>query len=220
MVSRALVDPQALPDPGPGALGPRERILQVALRLLAEHGYEGVTLRMIGAEVGLHNSSLFHHFQSKGQLVTEVLHRVLERILGRLAPLERNDPPQLDVLVDVCVDVADHFAEAPEEALFVLRAVIGSPGFREYLMQIDQSDGAHPVVRLMSIFWGWFERARARGVIRPLKVHQATRNLFGVLLFDPALSRGFGDPDLPTARRRRTRAAELSAFIRAAFEPR
>jgi len=187
---------------------------------LAEHGYEGVTLRMTGAEVGLHNSSLFHHFQSKGQLVTELLHRVLERIIKHLAPLEQKDPPELDVLVDVCIDVANHFAEAPEEALFVLRAVIGSPGFREYLMQIDQKDSAHPVVRLMSIFWGWLDRARARGVIRPLNVHQATRNLFGVLLFDPALSRGFGDPDLPTAKRKRTRAAELSAFIRGAFETR
>jgi hypothetical protein len=68
--------------------------------------------------------------------------------------------------------------------------------------------------------WGWLERARARGAIRIVDVGQATRNLFGVLLFDPALSRGFGDPDLPSASRRRKRAAELAAFLRGALEPR
>jgi AcrR family transcriptional regulator len=201
-----------------GEAGPRERILEAALRLFAERGYEGVTLRQIGAEVGLHNSSLFHHLRGKGELVTELFHRVLDRVIARLAPLEGDDEPELERLVAVCLDVADHFAEAPEEALFVLRAVVGSPGFEAYLMDIDRGDRTHPVVRLLSILWGWLERARR--VIRSVDVGQATRNLFGVLLFDPALSRGFGDPDLPTARRRRKRAIELEAFLRGALEPR
>lgn len=216
----------APPDPAvpildpPRDSGSRERILEVALRLFAERGYEGVTLRQIGAEVGLHNSSLFHHFRGKGELVTELFHRVLARVLARLEPLEGDEAPELERLVDVCLDVADHFAEAPEEALFVLRAVIGSPGFETYLMEIDRADRTHPVVRLLSIFWGWLERARACGAIREVDVGQATRNLFGVLLFDPALSRGFGDLDLPSASRRRKRAAELDAFLRGALEPR
>jgi AcrR family transcriptional regulator len=199
---------------------PRERILEAALQLLAACGYEGVTLRQIGAKVGLHNSSLFHHFRGKGELVTEIFHRVLDRVIARLVPLEEDDQPELERLVAVCLDVADHFAKAPEEALFVLRVVIGSPGFETYLRGVDRGDRTHPVVRLHSILWGWLERASARGVIRAVDVGQATRNLFGVLLFDPALSQGFGDPDLPTVERRRRRATELDAFVRGALEPR
>jgi AcrR family transcriptional regulator len=198
---------------------PRERILEAALRLFAERGYEGVTLRQIGSEVGLHNSSLFHHFAGKGALVTELFHRVLGRVNARIAPLAEDRAPELERLVAVCLDVADHFAEAPEEALFVLRAVIGSPGFEAYLKDIDPGDRTHPVVRLLSVFWGWLERARDRGVIRRVDVAQATRNLFGVLLFDPALSRGFGDPHLPTAARRRRRAEELRGFLHGALAP-
>ena len=204
----------------PRAREPREQILDAALRLLAARGYEGVTLRQIGAEVGLHNSSLFHHFRSKGDLVTEIFHRVLDGVIARLLPLEEDDEPELDRLVAVCLDVADHFAKAPEQALFVLRVVIGSPGFETYLRGIDRGDRNHPLVRLHSILWSWLERARARGRIRAVDVGQATRNLFGVLLFDPALSQGFGDPDLPTAERRRRRATELAEFVRGALEAR
>jgi AcrR family transcriptional regulator len=48
-----------------GTPNARDRIVAAARRLFAERGFEGVTLRLIGQEIGLHNSSLIHHFANK-----------------------------------------------------------------------------------------------------------------------------------------------------------
>ena len=38
----------------PGHEAPRQRILDAALELLAEHGYEGMSLQQVADRVGLH----------------------------------------------------------------------------------------------------------------------------------------------------------------------
>ncbi|WP_019548493.1 TetR/AcrR family transcriptional regulator [Streptomyces sulphureus] len=46
----------------------RERLLDAALELFAQHGFEGTSLRQIGAEVGVRNSAIYAHFESKQQM--------------------------------------------------------------------------------------------------------------------------------------------------------
>ena len=60
----------------------RERILDVALDLFAEHGYEGTPITAIEREVGLAagTGSFHRHFRSK----EELLHAAVEREIGRL----------------------------------------------------------------------------------------------------------------------------------------
>ena len=56
----------------------RDQIVDEALGLFADRGFERVTVRALGARVGLHNSSLFHHFGGKGEIVQGVLDRLRE----------------------------------------------------------------------------------------------------------------------------------------------
>lgn len=124
---------------------PRERILEAALSLFAEKGFDAVTLRAIGARVGLHNSSLFHHFRSKAEMAQVVFDRVLARVLPILEPLAEDDRPDLE---------------------------------------------------------------------RFLAVLQTTRNLFGLLLFEPSYGLGTSYPGSPTQApeiRRRERREDLAA---------
>jgi TetR/AcrR family transcriptional regulator len=56
----------------------RERVLEVALELFAEHGYRGTSLRDIARRIGIKAPSLLHHFPSKEQLYVAVLDRIFE----------------------------------------------------------------------------------------------------------------------------------------------
>lgn len=51
----------------------RARILQAAARVLSERGYAGARLRDIAEEAGMKTGSLYYHFDSKDDLVEEVL---------------------------------------------------------------------------------------------------------------------------------------------------
>ncbi len=53
-----------------------ERILQVATRLFAEHGYHGTTTRAIAAAADLNISTVSYHVGSKQELYREVFHRL------------------------------------------------------------------------------------------------------------------------------------------------
>jgi len=47
----------------------REKFAQAAMRLIAKHGLEGVTMRAVATEAGLSYGSLFHYFDSKDELL-------------------------------------------------------------------------------------------------------------------------------------------------------
>jgi AcrR family transcriptional regulator len=66
----------------------KEQILLAAERLFAERGYEGVSLREIGAAAGSsNNSAVQYHFGSKEQLVTAIFEHRLSYIDERRALL-------------------------------------------------------------------------------------------------------------------------------------
>ncbi len=51
----------------------RQRVLDAAARLFREHGYAAVSLRDIAEAAGMQVGSLYYHFESKEQIVTDVL---------------------------------------------------------------------------------------------------------------------------------------------------
>ena len=194
---------------------PRDHIVRVSLQLFAQRGFDGVTLRAIAAEVGLHNSTLFHYFRSKSEIASSVFESVLERVFPLLDRLDL-EQPDLDRFIGVLVDVADHFASDPDDAQFLLRSIIDGEAFLyAYRKDVDPEDPDNPLVRLFTLIWGWLSAARGAGVIRPVRVYQATRNLIGILLFEPVYgSNDFGDSERLANRRR-----ELTAFVRGALAP-
>jgi len=198
--------------------GARDQILDTALELFATSGFDGLTLRQVGARVGLHNSSLFHYFRTKREIIGAVLRRESEELLTRLEPLARDDPPSLDTLVAVLSDVSDHYAREPRSARAAMRLFLDPGAWLDpYAAEVasESPDPSHRLVRFSSLLWGWLERAQAAGVVRPLSPQQATRNLFGLLLMDPIWTSGRRRSDRDAGRRR----AELDAFVRGALTP-
>lgn len=48
-------------------------VLRQAMRLIAERGYRGASLRELARRVGMQQPSLYHYFQSKNELVDQIL---------------------------------------------------------------------------------------------------------------------------------------------------
>jgi AcrR family transcriptional regulator len=83
----------------------RERILEVAERLFAEHGMTGVGLRAITNEAKVNLASIAYHFGSKDGLLEALFAQraapIAEERLRLLAlTCEANDPPQLEQILD------------------------------------------------------------------------------------------------------------------------
>jgi AcrR family transcriptional regulator len=53
----------------------REEILEAAARVMSERGYAGTSISVLSAATGLPRSALYHHFQSKAELLTAVMER-------------------------------------------------------------------------------------------------------------------------------------------------
>lgn len=84
----------------------RQRILDVAQRLLTRNGWRNTTLAQIAGEAGVTPAGLLHHFESKEQL----LHAVLDaRDLDDDSHADRAG----DLLVEI-TRVADRFSRAPD----------------------------------------------------------------------------------------------------------
>jgi AcrR family transcriptional regulator len=67
----------------------KDRILDAAERLFAEHGFDGVSLRTIIAEAGVNLAAVHYHFHSKEALLDAVFAR-------RVAPLNQERLARLD----------------------------------------------------------------------------------------------------------------------------
>jgi AcrR family transcriptional regulator len=67
----------------------REAIVDAALRVLDEHGLDGLSMRRVAEELGTGPASLYWHVADKEQL----LNVVLDRVIGEI-PLPEPDPDQ------------------------------------------------------------------------------------------------------------------------------
>jgi len=59
----------------------KSEILDVAKKVFAERGIKNTTVRQIGAEAGILSGSLYHHFDSKLDIVDEILGSFCEEVL-------------------------------------------------------------------------------------------------------------------------------------------
>lgn len=84
-------------DRRPGGERTRARILEVALRLFAEHGQVGTTTRMVAQEAQVNVGTLAYHFEGKVGLYQAVVDELFEVLFRDLRlevpePLDQHDP--------------------------------------------------------------------------------------------------------------------------------
>lgn len=126
----------------PESINTRARLIDVAERLIAEHGVAGVSLRTVGIEAGQRNKSAAqYHFGSKDGLIAAIANARSRPIDARRAELIEElraapEPPGARELINLLVQpLAEVVAGADEETWYlrflanaVDEPVMGRPG--------------------------------------------------------------------------------------------
>ena len=150
----------------------RRQIVEVALRLVSEHGVQGATLNRIAREVGMTTAGLYGHFKNRREILLAVMDVVFERVqaLHRSA----SNPNALERLRESSIAhtrAAERFAAAAFEFVAAppgegIREVWGEKTLTliEELAEIVREGQAQGTIRKdadcyyvawMLVGWGW-----------------------------------------------------------------
>ena len=203
---------------------PRDRILDCAIELFAVHGFEAMTMRMLGDAVGLDNSSLYRHFASKTELANAVLDRVAGNFLAAIGvDIDPSRPVTLDALEAIAAAAGAYFFDRPSAARLMVHWVMSigadGPGFG---VSVPVADTNRPGGRLLGLLRKWLGEGVRRGALRKHAMPDAVIILFGAILLRPAT---YGhllasmEPKRSRIAARKAWERELRAAVRGAFAP-
>jgi AcrR family transcriptional regulator len=156
----------------------RTQLLDAALALIAEHGYDGVSMEGVAREAGVTKPVVYDLFPNRGELLRALLQREEERALRELATAipfpPPTDPDPDDVLVDGIIAYLRAVAANPMAWRLILLPTEGMPDVvREH---VDQ--GRAEVVRQLEALIAW--GIQRRGGPTDLDVALAAQGLLAV----------------------------------------
>ena len=134
-----------------------DAIVEAANRLLAEKGFDLMTMDQVAANVGIAKASLYKHFSSKEQLAAAGMVRVLGQAQDFLATLPTQAAPldQLKAVVRwmMLARLAGRMPSLPSENSTLRAALLASNDYLDALMRVSDQIG------------GWIEAAQADGTL-------------------------------------------------------
>jgi AcrR family transcriptional regulator len=108
----------------------REQVLDAALRVIVEQGYEGVSIESIARTAGVTRPVIYDHFRNLGQLLEALIEREERYALEQLARTVPTDPGAGDP-IDVLTGSVRHFLDAvasrPDTWRIILLPLQGTP---------------------------------------------------------------------------------------------
>ncbi len=134
-------------------------IVQAVNRLLAEKGFDAMTVDEVAAEVGIAKASLYKHFPSKEDLACAAMVRVMRRAQDFLQSLPADAAP-LDNIKAVArwtmeVQLAGEMPSLPSQNSSLRATLMKSRDYMDGLIEISDALG------------GWIEAAQAQGALNP-----------------------------------------------------
>ena len=136
-----------------------DAIVEAVNRLLAEKGFDLMTVDEVAAEVGIAKASLYKHFPSKEDLAAAAMVRVLARAKTVLASLPHDAAPiaQLKAVVRwmMRLQLAGEMPSLPSQNSSLRANLMANRAYLDGLLQVSDHIG------------GWIEAAQADGSLNP-----------------------------------------------------
>jgi TetR/AcrR family transcriptional regulator of autoinduction and epiphytic fitness len=136
-----------------------DAIVEAVNRLLAEKGFDLMTVDQVAAEVGIAKASLYKHFPSKEDLAAAAMVRVLVRAKELLASLPADGAPidQLKAVVRwmMRLQLAGQMPSLPSQNSSLRANLLANRAYLDGLLEVSDQIG------------GWIEAAQANGSLNP-----------------------------------------------------
>ena len=136
-----------------------EAIVQTVNRLLAEKGFEAMTVDEVAAQVGIAKASLYKHFPSKEDLAAAAMVRVMNRACDFIKALPQDATPIANLRAVVRwvlqVKLAGDMPSLPSQNSTLRATLIANKDYMDGLMDVSDRLGA------------WIEAAQASGELNP-----------------------------------------------------
>jgi len=138
-------------------LAREDAIIQSVNRLLAEKGFEAMTVDEVAADVGIAKASLYKHFPSKEDLAAAAMVSVMRRAQAHLDALPTDASP-MDKLRNVVawtmgLKLAGEMPSLPSQNSSLRTKLLGNKDYMDGLMDVSDRLGA------------WIEAAQAQGTL-------------------------------------------------------
>lgn len=109
-------------------------VLEVAVAVFTERGYDGTSMEDLSRATGLSKSSLYHHIDSKEQLLRLALERAVDPLFGVLDEPGANQGPAIDRLSHVVRREVEVLADQLPYVTLLLR-VHGNTGTERWALE-------------------------------------------------------------------------------------
>lgn len=134
-----------------------DAIIQTVNRLLAEKGFESMTVDEVAAEVGIAKASLYKHFPSKEDLAAAAMVQLMRRAQDYLTALPQGATPleKLRAVVRWTMELklGGQMPSLPSQNSTLRAALVGNKGYMDGLIEVSDTLG------------GWIEAAQAQGTL-------------------------------------------------------
>lgn len=177
----------------------RAKIEREALRLFAEKGVEGATIRDLSQAVGVADAALYRYFGSKEQIASDLFRSHYGALADKIAAIAARDLPFVQTSRELVILFCTLFDDEPDVFAFILL------NQHAHLRFIEKTGNAVEELRKI------MQRAIARGEISMKDADLAAATALGAVL-QPAVFKLYGRLPGPLS----VRAEELAgAAIRA-----
>ena len=129
----------------------KSELVEIAYRLIAQHGLEGFRIRQVAAEAGIDNGTLHYHFPSKEALILGVVDYLMEDLQNNRAVCQDAEPTALDELRLEFEDIRWRLHRTPEQFIVLSDLAVRSwrdPVVAKMFRKLDDGWHAHLVALL------------------------------------------------------------------------
>ncbi len=159
-------------------MGKKKSLIDTAVRLFAEQGYDGTTTLQISREAGVTEPLIYYHFKGKEELFTHILKEAFDEYMARLEALPQQTEEEFTKIENLIAASQKAAADMPRR----IRLVMSSCPARI-------KDPAHVCASRMLGIYDWYrdyltaclERGIASGEFVPVPVPETVYVLISMI---------------------------------------